>query len=411
MATPIKRIEKEYMLRMIFDNKLPIMYLCDRTEYVLHLEKQPKNEMAFTVDRPIAGLKIRQKLELMFEYRGQIITFTVEVMDINGVRITTLIPDAFYKNLDRSYSRVTGPADLRIQLALHGDRYSLHYPKVEDYDKGEIIDEKIKSLDSKDLQGVIVQIAGFLRGFATGHKIVVFKEVQPTTLEERVVAQTGKTFFLPSSTGKLPQSDPYVNKRLITEEMFAHFLETTGIMPFLTDEETAKFIQQKHEAKFYSDAWVPILFQEYVIGYIHIWIDVDGKPPLEYSVIEKLYQYAAVLARAFKARGLFESGRVKNEPFEGKVTDISVSGLLFSYPLSSFSEILLLDCELMVKLITPKRTVQTIAHIKRRYKDNALGYFGCHFDDLAPEDMRFLFEYLYGKVFDDAESSLLTGQV
>jgi hypothetical protein len=410
MAEQIKRIEKEYMLKAIFDNKLPIMYLCDRTEYVLHMEKQPKNELFLTADRPIAGLKIRQKLELMFEYRGQVITFTAEIMDINGVRITTLIPEAFYKNLDRSYSRVSTPLDLRIQFTFQGDRYSLHYPKVEEFDKGEV-EEKMKKMDVKNLQGVIEQIAVWIRGFATGYKITVFKEVQPTSLEERIVAETGKTLFLPSSKGKLPQSDPYPKKRLITEEMFTHFLETTGVMPFLTEEEMANFIKKKHENRFFSDIWVPILFQEYVIGYIHVWVDVDGKPPLDYVIIEQLYQFASVLAASFKQRGLFEIGRIKNEPFEGNIMDISVSGLLFSYPLSSFSEVLLPDCDLTVKLITPKRTVQTTAQIMRRYKDNTQGYFGCHFTDMMPEDMRFLFEYLYGKTFNDAESSLLTGQV
>jgi hypothetical protein len=30
---------------------------------------------------------------------------------------------------------------------------------------------------------------------------------------------------------------------------------------------------------------------------------------------------------------------------------------------------------------------------------------------MAPEDMRFLFEYIYGKPFTDADTSLLAGQV
>lgn len=410
MATPIKRIEKEYMLKMIFDNNIAIMYLCDRTEYVLHLEKMPKNEMSFTVNRAIAGLKVRQKLDLMFEYRGQVITFTAEVMDINGIHITTAVPEAFYKNLDRSYSRVSKPLDLRIQLTFQGDRYLLNYPRVEEFDKGEI-GAMMKKMDVKNLQGIIGQISAWIRGFATGHKITIFKEVKPTTLEERIVAETGKTLFLPSSKGKLPQSDPYPKKRLITEEMFTRFLETTGVMPFLTEDQTANFIRQKYEKKIFSEAWVPILFHEYVLGYIHVWIDVEGKPPLDYNIIETLYQFATVLACAFKERGMFEAGRIKNEPFEGNIMDISVSGLLFSYPLSSFTAAMIRESDLQVKLITPKRTVQITAQIVRRYKDNTQGYFGCHFVDMAPEDMRFLFEYLYGKTFNDAESSLLTGQV
>jgi hypothetical protein len=40
-----------------------------------------------------------------------------------------------------------------------------------------------------------------------------------------------------------------------------------------------------------------------------------------------------------------------------------------------------------------------------------MGYFGCRFLDVAPEDMRFLFEYIYGKPFTDSDASFLSGQV
>jgi hypothetical protein len=55
--------------------------------------------------------------------------------------------------------------------------------------------------------------------------------------------------------------------------------------------------------------------------------------------------------------------------------------------------------------------VNAKAKIVRRYKDNVQGYFGCRFMDMAPEDLRFLFEYIYGKTFTDDDAAFLTGQV
>jgi len=412
MATPIKRIEKDFMLKTLYDSQIPVMYLCDRTEYILRVIRPAKNDLCFKTDRPIAGLKPHKKLDLMFDYRGQVITFSVDVTDVNSTEnlLVTSAPDHLYKNLDRAYSRVSTPPDLSIQFTFQGDRYSLEYPKVQEYEKGEI-GEWMKSRDPKDLQGLIEQIATWIRGFASGYKVVIFKEVKPSTTEERVVAETGKTLYLPSTSGRFPQSDPYPKKRLITEEMFRRFLESTGADAFFLDDAVKKFLKQKHDAGFYSDAWVPILFQEYVIGYIHVWISTEGKPPFDYNVVETLYQFATVLAYSFKERGLFNAGRIKNEPFEGKIMDISASGLLFAYPHSNLSGVLLPDTELIVKLSAPKRTIQATAQIVRRYKDNSMGYFGCRFLDMAPEDMRFLFEHLYGKTFNDAEASLVAGQV
>ncbi|MDR2701968.1 MAG: PilZ domain-containing protein [Spirochaetaceae bacterium] len=410
MATPIKRIEKDFLLKTLFDDQTPVMYFSDRTEYILRMDRPPKTDVSFKVDRPITGLKPGRRLDLMFDYRGQVISFVIEISDINGVHITAPIPEYLYKNLDRSYSRVSTPTDLHIQFTFQGDRYSLHYPKVREYEKGEI-GAWINTTDPKNLQGIIEQMAVRIRGFASGYKMVIFKDVKPDTTEERVIAETGKTLFLPSTTGNFPQADPYPKKRLITEETFRRYLESTGVSPAFMDNAVSRFIKQKLNAGFYSDAWVPILFQEYVIGYIHVWINVEGKPPFDYNVVETLYQFGTILAYSLKTKGYFNEGRIKNEPFEGKIMDISASGLLFAYPHSALSGALLPDSELAVKLFAPKRKIEAIAKIVRRYKDNTMGYFGCRFLNMAPEDMRFLFEYLYGKAFSDSEAALVTGQV
>jgi hypothetical protein len=410
MATPIKRIEKDFLLKVLHDEQIPVMYLNDRTEYILHLEKPAKAELYFKVDRPIAGLKPRKKLDLVFDYKGQVVIFSVEISAVKDDHIVAQSPEYLYKNLDRAYSRVSTPEDLKAQFTFQGDRFSLHYPKVQEYESGEI-GEWMNNLDPKNLQGLIDQMAVWIRGYASGYKMVIFKEVKPASTEERIVAETGKTLYLPSTLANFPQSDPYPKKRLVTEEMFRRYLESTGVDPMYMDDAVNRFVKQKFDGGFFSDAWVPILFQEYVIGYIHLWINKEGKLPFDYNVIETLYQFAKVLAYSLKINGYFNSGRIKSEPFEGKIVDISASGLLFVYPHSGLSSALLPDSELAVKLAVPKRNIRATAKIVRRYKDNSLGYFGCRFLDMVPEDMRFLFEYLYGKPFTDTDTSLVAGQV
>jgi hypothetical protein len=410
MATPIKRIEKDFLLKVLYDEQIPIMYLKNRSEHVLLVEKPTKSQIFLKADSAIEGLKIRKKMDLMFDYRGQVIIFSIEVSSFRDEHITANAPEFLYKNLDRSFARVQTPQDLQVQFTFLGDRYSLTYPKAPEYEGG-TPGEFVQNLDPRNLSGLIDQMATWIKGYASGYKLVIFKDVKPVSTEERIIAETGKTLYLPSTLSGFPQTDPYPKKRLITEDIFKRYLESTGVDLQFVDDACDRFVKSKFDSGVFSDAWIPILFQEYVIGYIHIWINTEGKRPFDFSIIDTMYQFAKILAFSLKMNGYFEHGKLKNEAFEGKVVDISASGLLFAYPNSSLSHTLLPDSELSVKLVAPRRTVNANARIVRRYKDNSQGYFGCRFLDMAPEDLRFLFEYIYGKPFTDKDAVFLAGQV
>jgi hypothetical protein len=410
MATPIKRIEKDFLLKALYDEQIPVMYIKGQTQYILIVEKPTKGHMFFKANRPIDGLKIRKRIDLMFDYRGQVIIYSVEVVDFKDEHIITLEPEFLYKNLDRSFSRVTTPSDLQVQFTFLGDRYNLSYPKITEYES-EAPSDIFNTLNTKNLSGLIDQMAAWIKGFASGYKLVIFRDVKPSTTEERLLAETGKSFYLPSTMGTFPLDDPYPRKRIITADIFKRYLESTGVDLQYLDDACARFIEQKKKAGFFSDLWVPVLFHEYVLGYIHIWINKEGMLPFDYGVIDNLYQFSKVLASSLKMNGYFETGKLRNDPFEGKILDISASGLLFTYPHTSFAATLLTDTELSVKLKTSRRTVNTKAKIVRRYKDKAQGYFGCRFIEMEPEDLRFLFEYIYGRLFTDKDLAFLSGQV
>ncbi|MDR2245775.1 MAG: PilZ domain-containing protein [Treponema sp.] len=410
MATPIKRIEKDFFLKVLYDEQLPIIFLRNRTEYVLRVEQPVKDKISFLSDRPIPDLKHREKMNLIFEYQEKIITFTVEIRSLRANHITAAVPEFMYKNLGRSHSRVVTPPDLQVQFTFREERYSLSFPKITDYDSGEIT-EFMEKLNPPDLNGLIAQIGTWIKGFASNFKLVIFKDTQPTTAEEKLLAETGKAIYLPSTLGTLPAVDPHPKKRLVTGDMLKRYLESAGVGKEHLDETAARFIRSKFEGGIFSDAWIPILFQEYVIGYLHVWINTEGLPPLNDEVMETLFQFARVLAFSLKINGYFDSGLLDNEPFMGNVIDISASGLLFAYPISDLSMALRTDSELSVRLNSPKRGIDATVQIVRQYNDKTTSYFGCRFLDIAPEDIRFLFEFIYGKPFTDEDAYFLMGHV
>jgi c-di-GMP-binding flagellar brake protein YcgR len=411
MATPVGRIEKEFLFNALFGEKLPIMYIRDRVEYVFKLAQKATDEMVLLPDRPLGVLKKHTKLPLLFDYRGQVIDFTAEILGQKDAYIYCQTPELLYKNLDRNYLRVDVPSDLKILFTFKGDRYNLAFPKVSEYESISA-EDLMRSLDPSNLSGLIKQIAKLIANFADGYKIVNFKDKKPETMEERIVSETGKTLFLPSTVGFLPKTDPYPKKRIITEDLFRRYLETTGVGATFLEENITRFLKNKFSSGIFSDAWVPILFHEYVIGYIHTWIDKEARLPFDFSVLDNIYQYAKVLAYSLKENGYFEHGKVENQPFEGKVLDISASGLLFACSLGNpLLSTLLIDSELTVTIQADHRTITAVGKVVRRFKDKSAGYFGCRFINMVPEDTRFLFEYLYGRQIDAVDTAFLTGSV
>jgi c-di-GMP-binding flagellar brake protein YcgR len=409
MAAPVGRIEKEYLLKALTDQKVPVTYIKDRTEYTLTLEQTAEDEMVLHPDKPLGKIKPRSKLSLLFSYRGQIVDFTVEILAQKGDLVYCKAPDVLYKNLDRNYLRVDAPSDLKIIFTSGGDRYNLAFPKLNDYENI-AFDSSVRSIDSKNLSVLVKQITLALKNISDGFKIINFKDKQPETIEEKIVSEYGKILFIPSTAGSLPQTDPYPKKRIITEDLFKQYLESTGVDKAFLDNTCARFLKQKNKDGIYSDAWVPIIFREYIVGYIHIWIEKAERPPFSFNMLDSIYQFAKVLSFSLKENGYFDHGKVNNQPFEGRVLDISASGLLFAYPIdSTILSTLKDDADLTVTIEASTRIINVAAKIVRRFKDKSAGYLGCQFLDMAPEDKRFLFEHLYGRQLDSGDSEFLSG--
>ena len=310
---------------------------------------------------------------------------------------------------ERTYPRVNVPEEMQLQFSFHGDRYNLSFPKLTDFDSGELGDF-IENTDPRNLYGLIEQMAAWIKTCASGYRLVIFKDIKPSTVEEKVLAQTGKTLYFPSTRESLPQEDPYPRKRIITEELFKNYLESTGVGSAFAGTACARFVKSKADSGILSDIWTPILFQEYVIGYIHIWNIDSDKELFNYSIVDTLYQFSKVLAHSMEINGFFSDDKLKRNPFEGKIVDISASGLLFACPQSDFLSSLLPGSHLVVSIITPQRTVFLDASIVRRFNDPFHGYIGCRFLDVPTDEFGFLFECIYGKPLTDFDAGFITGQ-
>lgn len=407
---------------MLYNEQIPIIYLHNREEYILKVEKYTKDKIYFKSDRPIGDLVVGKTIDLIFKYNTLSISFTVEMNTLeHGINVQEKhfvgnMPEFLYKDLDRSYRRVSFPRDMEVKFILPGDQYILPFPQVstvEPFEKTDAALEAAIDPDIHDFNGILAAIDRCIKDYADGYKVVPFKDENSLSFEEQLIAKYGKVLFLPSMGDQFPNpsASTYPEKYLITEEQFKEYLKSTGVNPTYFDKAIAHFFDSKKGGGIFADLWIPLFFKNYVIGSIRVWIKNADKVPLDYKVIAPLYRYAQALVQALKEQGYFESHCIKNTPLTATGIDISTSGLRFTYPHSSIATAMMLNSTIALKLLMPKRTINVNIQIVRSYKKRDTVFFGCRFLDITPEDMRFLFEYIYGTPFTEPGTSFISGHV
>ncbi|MCL1992596.1 MAG: PilZ domain-containing protein [Spirochaetes bacterium] len=404
MSTLVSRVERDFLLKSILNEKIPLTCYKNRRNFILTLDDLRGEVAVFQQHAPVENIKKGTSLRLMLSFHGQIITFTIRADFFKGDFVICRKPKTLYKNLTRSFLRIPPPENLSAVFHFKGERYDLPFPIASGFEDDDL-SEVFQGKSNSDLPEIIAGIAAQIKQFANGYKLVTFKERQPRTLEEMVMTQTGKALYLPSTQGFLPKVDPYPKKRIITEEVFKRYLESTGVPAASQNNTIFTLIKTKYEQNVFSEAYVPILFQEYVVGYIHIWNDSKDDTSLEFPVLDKIFDLAKIMCYSLKLNGHFEGVKMVEKTFSAKIIDISASGILFSYRNYEFDVILQKRDKVDIKLVTPLGELDTLAVVERRYREKTTNFIGCRFLDLSSEDVTFISDTLYGKVFPEGEES------
>jgi hypothetical protein len=409
MATNLKRIEKEFILGSAKDDKIPFLLIAGSGEWPCTLTEIASEGLLLSHAMPLRLLRRSEVYEFRFVYREQPMAFRARVLEVKEASVTVETPEAVYKNLGRRYSRRPPPGELTVAFSFKGDRYELSFPTTREFETV-TEPERDSAFDPRDIRALIGEFNDRASSFASERAIRMFKERHPESLEERLVVRTGKIYYLPSSAGGLPAVDPYVTPRIVTREIFADFLRNDEeLRPDLIEDEVLRFERNKKASGILSEMMVPLLFQEYVIGYVYLVNTQPGRPPFDLPTLETFHQFAKVLAYSLKANGYFRSAPKKKQDFVADVIDISAGGLLFSSSSRDLIGSLLPGSEIEIAITAKGRVVRLVAQVKRLYRDLSRGYFGIEYAEVAPEDFRFLFECLYGRAFTDEDAVGIEG--
>lgn len=295
MATNLKRIEKEFILGSARDDKIPFLLIAGSGEWPCTLSAIAPEGLVFAHAMPLRLLRRSQVYEFRFVYREQPMAFRARVLEVRESSVTMEMPEAVYKNLGRRYSRRVPPGELAVAFSFRGDRYELSFPTTREF-VNVSEPERDSAFDPRDIRVLIGEFNVRATAFASERAIRMFKDRHPESLEERLIVRTGKIYYLPSSAGGLPTVDPYVTPKIVTRELFADFLREEEVRPDLVEDEILRFERNKKSSGILSELMVPLLFQEYVIGYVYLVNAQAGRPPFDLPLLETFHQFAKVLA-------------------------------------------------------------------------------------------------------------------
>ncbi len=404
MPTPIKGLEKEYILREALGMRQNVSLSLGTSSWTVHFVELRENTIFFNHTIPLQLLAKGTAVTISYETKGNTITFNTAIVEPGNKIAGILTPEILYKDLSRKFTRLPPPSDLGVSFSVKGERYKLDFPSIENSATNGVV-EISSDFDAKNLRGLMVEFARKADLVASTKKIIMFSAKKPETISEKLCSNTGKTLFLPNTMSGIPQSDPFAEKTIITNDDCTAWFLDSGLDAEHAEEQIKLLVRSIRNQGILSMLTVPILFQNYTIGLIELAVKDNSKPYIDLNTVETFVSFARVLSHALYIHHYFKTATKIDTDFTALVVDVSAGGLLFSSQDADLLANLQDASEVNVQLETKKRTVQASGKIKRHYAGKAEGYFGIEFTIMAPEDFRFLFEYLYGRSFTDEDAS------
>ena len=136
----------------------------------------------------------------------------------------------------------------------------------------------------------------------------MFRDREPQTFEEKLIAGTGKIFFMQSI---------YEGIKPPETETELSIVDKSELKP----EDVEILLADMKKAGIYSVLYCPVLYHEYTAGYIYLCNEKNKK--IEIDTLEYVYQFSKILAWSLNKNDYFSGGQTKAIDFNSQIVDIS----------------------------------------------------------------------------------------
>lgn len=408
MGLEISRIEKEFIIQALWNKKIPVevhgrklkITGIVKTYDEETVELEP-NEGSFDV------FKDGDALRLYFSYFGNVMTFETRVIRAGDVLVISF-PKRILKNLTRKYERVPAPENVELSFLIKETKVELKFPKSEEYDP--VIPPQVdEGFNSSSIIDLVNDFRKKAAGFSDENNIVMFREKEPDSFEEEIIARTGKCLFIPSTAEAFPMSDLDTNGKIITRYMLYPDPEDVPEgSKEVSRENIDDYLLKKKQLGIVSEICCPVLYHEYAVGYIRL-VKKVGSGVLDKGDVETVHQFSKILAYTLKVNGYFKGEKPTENVYTAEILDLSASGLLFMHTSPSLRSLVVLYTDLKIQLRLGERRMEIYARIMRKYQDGNKTFYGLQFLEIEPEDFRYLFQFVYGRDFTVEDDELWEG--
>ncbi len=409
MGTKIGRIEQEFILNNLVEKSIPLELQVRKLNIEGVLLSVENDILVFSSSSSdLNSIQHGEKATVLFSLYSNTMTAACRVIK-EGNPVHLKMENGVYKNLKRKYVRVNPDRDIALTFTLENARVILDFPRTREYEAfdSEIFGDKF---DFSSIESLLSDFKKKASRISSENKIVMFRSRRPESFEERLITDTGKCLYLPDTElGKLPGKKSSVSHLAVTEEYFLNRDGTEKEYLGKTLRQVDKLVREKFENKIYAEIYCPVIYHEYVVGYVYLCNEKNRTVRFEEEDLAFCKEFTRFLAYVLERNGYFANKKEVESEFSPAIIDISASGLLFTHPEKKLSELLGLYGDIKLTLRVGQRKMNILSRIMRKYEYKGQFFYGIQFLEIAPEDFRFLFEYVYGRSFTEQDDRLWEG--
>jgi hypothetical protein len=408
MGQKVGRIEKEYILTNLSEQRLSIDIHSTTSKVTGVLVDIDGSTLSIECnDEDVQKLREKEHVRVYFGYFGHTMTFETKVKKVENPIILDY-PQGLVKNLERKFERIPSPEGLSLSFMYEDVVVELEFPKTEEYRE---VDEPLVSeyFDEGTIEDLVAQFREKARDFSEIHTIKMLRGKAPSSFEEQCIVGTGKILYIPNTAKGFPSEEEVQGRSVCTADLFPDPTESEELVFGKNRQSAQRHIKRKAEEGIVSELYCPVVYRNYVVGYIYMANRSESYPPFSLKTLDFAVEFSYILAYTLKQNGYFANERKTKKEFYPEIVNVSASGVLFAYPTGELTASIGIYTDLDLFFQIEKRKIKIGSRVMRKYEAGGHTFFGVQFLEMEPEDFRFLFDYVYGRPYTEQDDQYWEG--
>ncbi len=397
MAQTISRIEREFIIKEFIENKLSFELNHGNVQYAARFTGSDEKQLHVDIDATSSQLpQAENNVDVFLRFRGQIMTFRSHVIESSNGTLTLAPPRSMYRDLTRSFRRVIAPSGISIEFQLNEKVITLNYPDSERHELPQAPKVNL-GFDASKIAALLSSFRTKAAEYSSENKVVMFRSRKPESLPEKLICDTGRMLVVPFPKNLAELVSDNTRDRTLLETDIQRMESESPSQYSELRRQLADYTGGFNQKSLSYELYCPLLFHQYVVGYLYLLQGKSGKP-LSKEVVEYVNEFAKVLVYSLNLNGYFEVREELPAYQDSQLVDMSATGGLFTQaaegpPITLYSQ-------LQIKIKLESRVLETRARVMRKFKDRERVYLGVRFTGLADADFQELHKRLYGAAFE-----------